>query len=111
MPRESDPPDASQLSYLDFELEVGPGRGRDYPVAVGRSPAGEAHETMRFPFDELALENRLQALQIALLRSGGQRRQVLSPQEQTVQDFGQRLFDALLTGEVRSRYDVSQREA
>ena len=43
MPNESNPPDAGQLSYLDFELEVGPGSGRDYPVAVVRSPAGEAH--------------------------------------------------------------------
>jgi len=52
---------------------------------------------MRFPFDELALEGRLDKLQIALLRSGGQRRRALSPEEQAVQDFGQALFDALLT--------------
>ena len=45
------------MEYLDFELEIGPGLGREYPVAVIRSPAGEARETMCFPFDELALEN------------------------------------------------------
>jgi len=99
------------LAYLDFELEIGAGSGREYPVAVIRSPAGEARETMRFPFDELALENRLKDLQIGLLRSGGKRRQMLSSEEQTVQDFGRALLDALLTGEVRSRYDVSWREA
>ncbi len=98
-------------TYLDFELEIGPGSGREYPVAVIRSPAGEARETMRFPFDELALENRLKDLQIGLLRSGGKHRQMLSSEEQTVQDFGRALLDALLTGEVRSRYDVSWREA
>lgn len=97
--------------YLDFDLEIANGTGRDYPVAVMRSPAGEARATMRFPFDELALENRLKDLQIALLRSGGKRRQVLTPEESAVQEFGKQLFDALIVGEVRSRYDVSHREA
>ncbi len=99
------------MTYLDFEIEIGLGAGREYPVAIVRSPAGEAREMMKFPFDELALKDRLQNLQIALLRSGGKRRSFLSPEEQTVQEFGQALFNALLTGEVRSRYDVSQREA
>jgi hypothetical protein len=65
------------MGYLDFELEIAAGSGREYPVAVVYSVAGEAHETMRFPFDELALENQLLALQNALLRSGGKRRQIL----------------------------------
>jgi len=99
------------INYLDFEIEISPGAGREYPVAIVRSPAGEAREVMRFPYDELALKDRLQHLQIALLRSGGKRRSYLSPEEQTVQEFGQKLFDALFTGEMRSRYDVSQREA
>ncbi len=111
MPSESDQPSAKHLSYLDFELEISPSGGREYVIAVLHSPAGEAREMMRFPFDELALENRLQALQIALLRSGGRRRQVLSPEEQTVQDFGGELFGALFTGEVRSRYDMSHHQA
>ena len=97
--------------YLDFEIEIGKGIGREYPIAVIRSPGGEAREQMVFPFDELALDSRLKDLQIALLRSGGQRRLLLTPQEQTIQDFGQKLFSALMTGEVRSRFDVSQREA
>ena len=36
---------------------------------------------------------------------------MLSPEQRTVQDFGRALFDALLTGEVRVRYDVSLRDA
>jgi hypothetical protein len=95
---DSTPPDP--LTYLDFDLEIGPGQGREYPVAVLRSPAGEAHETMRFPFDELQLESRLKDLQIALLRSGGKRRQILSPEEQAVQAFGIVLFNARFTGEL-----------
>ena len=99
------------MDYLDFELEIGVSDGMNYPVAVLRSPAGEARERVEFPFGELELENRLQALQIALLRAGGILRQVLTPEEHAVQAFGQALFDVLLYGEVRSRYDVSLREA
>ena len=69
--------------YLDFEIEIGKGIGREYPIAVIRSPGGEARGQMVFPFDELALGSRLKDLQIALLRSGGQRRLLLTPQEQT----------------------------
>lgn len=99
------------MNYLDFELEIGLGAGREYPVAVVHSPAGKARATMRFPFDELALENRLKDLQIALLRSGGKHRKTPLSEEQAVQDFGRALFDALVSSEVRSRYDMSQREA
>jgi len=111
MPSPDNLSNARHLTYLDFELGIGLGSGREYPVAVVRSPAGEARETLRFPFDELALESRLDKLQIALLRSGGQRRRALLPEEQAVQEFGRTLFDSLVVGEVRSRYDVSQREA
>ena len=103
--------DKTHLTYLDFELEIGPGEGRDYPVAVVDSPAGEAQGTMRFPYDELMLENRLLNLQNALLRSGGKRRQALSTEEQAVRDFGRDLFEALISGEVRNRYDVSLERA
>jgi hypothetical protein len=66
---------------------------------------------MHFPFDELALENHLLALKIALLQSGGRFRLALSPEEQRVKDFGKDLWSALLTGEVRNRYDVSLERA
>jgi len=71
------------MEYLDFDVEIGLGSGREYPLAVVHSPAGEAPgATLHFPFDEIALELRLKDLQIALLRSGGKRRQVLLPEEQ-----------------------------
>lgn len=97
--------------YLDFELEIGLGQGREYPVAVLRSPGGEARAVMRFPFDTLQLENRLKDLQIALLRSGGARRVALNREQREVQEFGQALFDALVAGDVRSLYDVSHTKA
>ena len=54
---------------------------------------------------------RLQALEIALLRSGGTRRQLDSTDGQKVRDFGRDLFDALIQGDVRSRFDASLAEA
>jgi hypothetical protein len=98
------------MEYLDFEVQIDPVGGRDYTLNV-RSPAGEVRETMRFPLDELALENRLKDVQIALLRSGAKQRRVGSPEEQAVQRFGLQMFNALFTGEARSLYDVSRQKA
>ncbi|MGB3062354.1 MAG: CHAT domain-containing protein, partial [Anaerolineae bacterium] len=97
--------------YLDFDLEIGLGEGRAYKVTVRASPAGEALAVMQFPFDDLMRDLQLQKLQTALLRSGGQRRSAPSSEQRAVQDFGQALFDALFTGEVRNLYDVSQKLA
>ncbi|MCB0253092.1 MAG: SUMF1/EgtB/PvdO family nonheme iron enzyme [Anaerolineae bacterium] len=94
--------------YHDFELDIGIGHGREYPVAVRRSPAGEARAKMHFPFDEQQLAGRLKDLQIALLRSGGRRRRALTPEQEDVRNFGASLFDALMAGDVRSLYDISQ---
>src|SRR5215208_8885 len=96
-------------NYLDFDLEIGEGTGREYSVAV-RSPAGEAQEEMSFPFDDRELRNKLRDLEVALVRSGGTRRRI-SPEEQTVRDFGKRMFEALLVGDVRTRYLMSLDEA
>ena len=80
------------MEYLDFELRIAPGAGREYPVSVLRSPAGEASGTMRFPFDTLALQNQLQGVEIALLKSGSTRRDVASAEHQSVGEFGEKLF-------------------
>jgi len=108
---QSDNAGSDNSTYLDFELEIGMRTGSIYPVCVIHSPAGETRESMHFPFTELELEAYLKDLEIALLRSGGTFRKVLSDEEVAVQNFGQALFDALLTGDIRSLYDVSKREA
>jgi hypothetical protein len=95
------------MQYLDFDLEIGPGSGQRYPVAVVRSPAGEARGTLLFPFEEDALKEHLDQVQTALESTGQARRQAA----QAVQVFGQTLFEALFTGDIRSCYDVSVREA
>ena len=98
------------MDYLDFDVDLTHEAGRDYQVTV-RSPAGEAREIMRFPYDEIALELALVKLQNALLRSGGPARRALTDDEKAVYDFGKTLFEALMTGEVRSRYAVSRAKA
>ena len=100
-----------QPNYLDFELEIGSGSRHEYPLVLFHSPAGEARETMHFPFGESELSNCLHDLQIALLSSGDQQNQIVSREVQTVQEFGRALFDALFVGEIRSRYDVSKQQA
>jgi hypothetical protein len=97
--------------YLDFEIEIANGEARSYPLTVTSSPAGEARETMLFPFDDLALESRLKSLRLALLRSGGPRRDVLSPEEDDVRSFGRSLFDALLVGRIHRLYETSYQRA
>lgn len=98
--------------YIDFELEINCGIGREYPVSLIHSPAGEVHETMQFPFDDMALDNALKDIQIAILQSGGNaKRQFLSQEEQTVKDFGQKLFETLIKGELRGCFNVSLHDA
>lgn len=100
------------MEYMDFELRVGPGDGRVYPLTVVRSPAGEAGATMTFPFDSLALENHLKGVEIAILRSGTTRRDLAAGEDRaSVSDFGQRLFDALMTDTVRESFRRSQDRA
>jgi Trp operon repressor len=99
----------SSWDYLDFELEIRESESRGYAVAV-HSPAGEAQEEMSFPFDERQLRDKLKDLEIALLRSGGTRRS-LSTEEQTVQNFGRSLFEAVLVGKVGTCYYRSMDQA
>jgi len=99
------------VTYLDFELEIGRGRGRQYPVLVTHSPVGEAQATMRFPYDESALQKRLVVVRNALLGAELGPGQSLSPEELVVRDFGRDLFDALFTGEVRHCFEQSMEQA
>ena len=82
------------MAGLDFKVEV---RERDdgYELAVD-SRAGGATMRAQRPFDELALKNRLLALENALLRSSGGRRVVPTDDEREVQEFGRQMFDWLL---------------
>lgn len=99
------------MKCLDFEIKIGTPQGRAVPVSVLGSPAGEGAIEMTFPYDSLALENRLQSLQLALLAGGPTRRRLIPEHEQAVQRFGAEMFEALFTGDIRSLFDLSRQEA
>ncbi len=105
------PPEGDKVStrftYLDFELQVS-GSNPDYQISVISSPAGEAQILARYLFkNDLERDNRLKDLQIALLRSGGKRRETLSPEQQKTRELGICLFNWLFGDDVKNRYDVS----
>src|SRR5262245_26947753 len=81
--------------YIDFDLDIGTGSGGVYPLRVLFSTAGESRGELRLPFEEADLQARLLALT------------TLSD----AQEFGRALCDALLDGDIRSSYDISQRDA
>lgn len=99
------------IEYLDFELEIGRCDGRTYPLAVLQSPAGNLRSQFNFTLSELELNNRILALQNALLRSGGQQRKVLRRDEETVRTFGHELFSILFQDDVRSLFFENKRLA
>jgi len=101
----------SRWEYDDFELEIRKGDGPNTYVMDIDSPAGQAQEEMHWPFDEQELEKKLLSLENAILRSGGTRRGISTPEEQVAQDFGKDLFKALLADQVRTLYAMSLREA
>lgn len=82
-----------------------------------RGDAGDARALLRLPFDprpdarNLELQNRLLALRVALLSSGGKPRRALTSEEEQVQHFGRELFEALMVGDIRSRFDLLQERA
>ncbi|MDA0245791.1 MAG: SUMF1/EgtB/PvdO family nonheme iron enzyme [Chloroflexi bacterium] len=102
------------MDYLDFELEVKKsGNGDRQYELVAKALAGEAREPAQFPLDTLQLENSLLKLENALVRSGNSQthRQVLTNEEQAVQDFGRQLFDFLFPRPIFALYARSLSDA
>lgn len=101
------------MDFLDFEIHIAPGTGQDYPVLVVKSPAGEASGTFHLPFDAPGLENHLKGVEIAVLKSGSGRRDIViaSDESESVSDFGKKLFNALFTDQVQTAFRRSQDSA
>src|SRR5256885_17037570 len=98
------------MDYSNFDLEITQtSRERAYSVRVVHSPAGEARETVHFPFTQTEIKDRLDALQHALRHNGDVYRGV-PPEEQNVRDFGQCLFEVLFPSTIRSLYAASLTE-
>lgn len=95
------------MQYRDFDLSLTATADGSYRITALSSPAGEAQETVPFPFDALALQLQLARLENALLKSSRRSRRIPSAEERQVQAFGQALFNFLLHGEVGRRYEAS----
>jgi CHAT domain/PASTA domain len=101
------------MEYVDFDLEIGTGTDGEYSVKA-RALGAVAKGTFHFPFDPSggdALKTRLQALQIALLRSGGTPRRSATQESTAVEEFGRELWDAIFVGDVRARYEATRSAA
>jgi len=101
------------MEYLDFDLHIANGTDGDYVVSVIKSPVGEARATLRFPYDKSTLDSQLQGLELAVLKSGTVRRDIVMdvPEKKVVVEFGAAMFEALFTDEVQMAFRRSQDSA
>ncbi len=97
------------IQYLNFDLHIDRAE-KGYHAHVSSSPSGEAEAQFVSPFSDSELEQFLS-------HAGQDRRRRAQAQVQTkehVQDFGQRLFEAVFTGEVlacfRRSFDEAQKK-
>lgn len=101
--------------YLDFELQIEKVVTTEgqYHVSVVTSPAGETQQPMQipFPFNDRELERLQDKLEKALLRSRTRSRKALTTEETLVREFGQKLFEAVFQGDVRSLFYESRLKA
>ncbi|HEX2909376.1 MAG TPA: CHAT domain-containing protein [Chloroflexia bacterium] len=101
-------PSCRQYDNFELSIDPDPTNGWDFPVHVD-SPAGETHAVMHFPFSELELDNQIIKLENAMLRSNPGRKARLAspPDEEVALKFGEKLFEALMTGSVRALFETS----
>ncbi len=83
------------MNYLDFELRIGLGSGGEYPVEVTSSPTGYARGTLRLDPTDGDLQTALRRLETG------------NTDATLLVNLGERLFTALFTGDVRTRYAES----
>ena len=83
------------MDYIDFNLEISEHDEENYLIKV-RSLSGEAEAIGQFPLAASELETSLQKIEDAIPNSAIRRRKAQTPEEETVQQFGQILFDAHL---------------
>ena len=98
------------IRYVDFEVEVVRQDG-DYRVAVLRSEAGEARSAFQPPWRPEEMRSLWKDVQLAIYRSHGGVRGVLSPEEDRVRDLGGKLMESLLAGGVRSCWEMTRMRA
>ncbi len=96
------------IEYEDFSIKIEPPRDGVYPVIVLRSPAGEGRATMQLPFDPGQVGLLLTGFGLAV-RGGGPARSADAGERAGMApaEIGDRLFQALFSGPVRSLLDRS----
>ncbi len=94
------------LEYDQFDLVIEP-LDEHYCARVIESPAGQTSAVFKLPFSDLQVENFV----LRLSRSKRLVRRVLSSELAVAKDFGGALFDAVLSGEVRSCFRTSVDQA
>lgn len=89
------------MQYHDLDIHISPGSD-GYQVRVD-GIMGMATSLFHLPFNDLEIENFI--LKVGATRSGTRR--IDSPQMKAAREFGQRLFDALLTEQTLARFSSS----
>ena len=89
------------MQYLEIGLEIKQDLGYDYRVGVNSSE-GEAYITIRLPLDIAALNTPYRKLPESV-RLEELHHQFFSSSGQTAQAVGQRLFDSLMVGQLRTK--------
>jgi hypothetical protein len=94
-----------RFEYIDFRLKIGPRIDDNcYVVMAASDISGEASGKFCPPFSETELENFV--LKVGLTRH--RRRGIGSPEWETARAFGQRLFEAVFTPDVRACFASSR---
>ncbi|MGH3932130.1 MAG: hypothetical protein ACRDTF_19385, partial [Pseudonocardiaceae bacterium] len=95
------------MTTLDLELEIGRNTGGSYPV-VARADGKVA--TSWLPATSAPLAHQLVSVQTVVLASS-EAAVAATEDEQPVRDWGQQLFEALVTDDVRDLYVASRRRS
>lgn len=96
------------MDYIDFHLKIGPRIAESQYTVSSRSPSvGETSGVFSSPLTDEQLE--LFVLKVGLARRGVRR--IHSPEWRAAQDFGEKLFRALFTDEIRAAYLTSHNDA
>ncbi|MGH4025252.1 MAG: CHAT domain-containing protein, partial [Pseudonocardiaceae bacterium] len=91
------------MTTLDFSLQISPGSDHTYQV-VAHAPGGDASATMRLPGTRTDFDGQLAAVRDTVLASSLTAPGAPAADEQVVRDMGRRLFEAVVTDDVRSLY-------
>ncbi|MGH3481588.1 MAG: CHAT domain-containing protein, partial [Nocardioidaceae bacterium] len=98
------------MTTLDFNLKISPGNDHTYQV-VARAPGGDASATMRLSGTSMDFDHQLAVVRDTVLASSMTVPGAPAADEQVVRDMGRRLFEALVTDDVRSLYVASGQQA